>query len=68
MYTLHDTFNNVEISNHKTLYNAVKAKDRHLSAVRKHNGSNSYLTYAILKNGEEVDPDEIYEAQQQLFA
>lgn len=47
MYVLIDTFNDREISKHRTIAAAVDAKDKHLSAVRRANGENSYLTYSI---------------------
>lgn len=47
MYILKDTFNDVVISRHLTARNAVKAQFRHLAAVKRANGKNSYLTYSI---------------------
>lgn len=56
MITLRDTFNDVLISKHRTVTAAVKAMHKHLRAVRRHNGQNSYLTYSILDSeGNEVD-------------
>ena len=47
MILLTDTFNNRVISSHRTVAGAVRAQHRHLLAVRRHNGPNSYLTYSI---------------------
>jgi len=47
MYKLIDSFNDVIISRHRTVEAAQRAMERHLRAVRRHNGSNSYLTYEI---------------------
>jgi len=42
---LWDSFNNVLISKHNTLENAISAQKKHLKKVKKANGQNSYLTY-----------------------
>lgn len=44
---LTDTFNNRVISNHRTVKAAVTKRLAHLRAVKKANGSSSYLTYSI---------------------
>lgn len=65
MYTLTDTFNNHTISRHRTLLAAVRAKGKHLRAVRRRNGSNSYLTYEITgPDGKKVDYDDLIEAEE----
>lgn len=46
-YILKDAFNNVVLSQHKTLESAIRAKKKHLRAVKKANGKNSYLEYII---------------------
>lgn len=52
-YELQDTFNSVTISRHKTIGAAVNAYRKHLRAVKRANGQNSYLTYDVTrKNGE----------------
>lgn len=66
MYTLTDTFNGVTISRHRTLERAIQAERRHLAAVRRANGPNSYLTYSITRNGRPVDPDDIWPIQQEI--
>lgn len=66
MYTLTDTFNGVTISRHRTLERAIQAERRHLAAVRRANGKNSYLTYSITRDGETVDPDDIWPIQQEI--
>jgi hypothetical protein len=66
MYTLIDTFNNYTISRHRTLEAAIRAQRRHLSAVRRANGPNSYLTYEITLNGERIDGERWEEAELSL--
>ena len=66
MFTLTDTFNGVVISRHRTLERAVRAERRHLAAVRRANGKNSYLTYSITRDGRPVDPDDIWPIQQAI--
>lgn len=66
MFTLTDTFNGVVISRHRTLERAVEAERRHLAAVRRANGKNSYLTYSITRDGRPVDPDDIWPIQQAI--
>jgi hypothetical protein len=63
MYTLTDTFNGCTISRHRTLEAAIRAQRRHLAAVRRANGSNSYLTYDITRNGERIDGERWEEAE-----
>ena len=46
-YVLKDAFNGVILSRHKTIDAAVRAKDKHLRAVKRANGENSYLEYII---------------------
>lgn len=63
MITLTDTFNNRTISRHRTVAAAVTARTKHLRAVRKANGKNSYLTYSITSDdgrdlSAEVDAEE----------
>jgi predicted Zn-dependent protease len=60
MIILTDTFNGRKISSHRTVEAAVKAEKKHLKAVKKANGSSSYLTYSIASSdgrdiGEEID-------------
>ena len=64
MYILKDTFNDVVISRHHTARNAVKAMFRHLAAVKRANGKNSYLTYSIKHSSgrdvwDEVDSEKV---------
>ena len=67
MITLVDTFNGNHISKHRTVLAAVKSQRKHLAAVRRANGSNSYLTYAFRRaDGTPVDGDEITQAQMDL--
>ena len=60
MYKLIDSFNDVVISRHRTVEAAQRSMERHLRAVRRHNGANSYLTYEIQSpNGGLVDLQEV---------
>lgn len=47
MITLTDTFNNYVISRHRTVDAAVKAREAHSRMIRRVNGKNSYIWYAI---------------------
>ena len=66
MFYLFDTFNNSLISRHRTLIGAVKAQIRHLRAVRKRNGDNSYLTYGIEDESGPVSEHLIMRAEQEV--
>jgi len=60
MYKLVDSFNDVVLSRHKTAGAAKNAMEKHLRAVRRHNGQNSYLTYEIISpDGKLVDLEEV---------
>jgi len=52
LYTLRNTFVQADLSNHKSLYAAVKAQAKHLRGTKRANGASSYLTYEVLLNGE----------------
>jgi len=54
-YELRDTFNDVRISRHRSLAASQAAMKKHLRAVRRHNGEQSYLTYEITIGGRLVD-------------
>lgn len=60
MYALIDTFNDREISQHKTLEACAKAQSRHLDRVRRANGKDSYLTYSV----RHADGTKLTEAEQ----
>ena len=47
MYQLIDTFNDREISRHRTIAAAEGARRRHLARVKRANGPLAYLTYDI---------------------
>jgi len=47
MITLIDTFNNVVVSRHRNIQNAIKAMYKHITAIQKYNSKDSYLTYEI---------------------
>lgn len=55
---LTDTFNCRKISSHRTVEKAVEARDAHHRAVKKANGSSSYLTYSITSDdGRDISED-----------
>lgn len=70
MFQLIDTFNNRKISSHRTLVAAVKASAKHSRAVRKANGSNSYIPKKIVEvvKGQAtiVSEYDLMQAEQQL--
>lgn len=61
MITLTDTFNNTVISRHRTILAAVRAERKHLRAVKRANGKDSFLTYKITGPG--VTPEAITDAR-----
>jgi hypothetical protein len=68
MIILTDTFNDVEISKHRTLEAAVKKQMAHLRAVKKANGESSYLTYGYTDTtGDEISSQEIYAAENSII-
>ncbi|MEI8280793.1 MAG: hypothetical protein WCG75_00165 [Armatimonadota bacterium] len=62
MFTLTDTFNKALISKHRTAAAAVRAQRKHLSAIRRRNGENSYLTYSIRHTSGRDIQDEVMDA------
>jgi hypothetical protein len=56
MYTLRDTFNNHPISRHRCLFAAVRARRKHARDIRRRNGGNAYVTYAITDDADERVP------------
>lgn len=68
MIELWDSFNDVFISRHFNLKNAILAQHKHLQRVKKANGQNSYLTYSFkYKNGQTVDAHEVNETKVNLL-
>ena len=66
MIILTDTFNGRKISSHRTVEAAVKAQNKHLAAVKKANGSSSYLTYSITSSDGRDIREEIDRARMSL--
>ena len=67
MYTLIDIFNDRVISRHRTLEAAMRAEIKHDKAVKKHNGTSSYIPTGILTPaGEPVDADTYNELRYRL--
>ena len=48
MYILRDSFNDRDISKHRTLLAAMQARSKHSRAVERANGKGSFVTYSIL--------------------
>ena len=61
-FTLRDTFNGRNISNHRTLKAALENEKKFLKSVRKSAGSNSYIPTTILCNGEPLTEVMLMEA------
>ena len=67
MIELHDTFNNVIVSRHRSIGAAIKNQRRHLAAVKRANGENSYLTYGFrYSDGSSIEYEEIIQTQMEL--
>jgi len=66
MFTLTDTFNKTLVSRHRTAQAAVRAQRKHLSDIRRRNGENSYLTYAIRHSSGRDIRDEVMAAKFRL--
>lgn len=54
-YTLHDTFNDKLVSRHRSIEAAVRASYRFSRAVKRANGSGSYIPTIILCDGSRLD-------------
>lgn len=64
---LFDSFNDVKISSHNTLLAAVRKSRAHDAAVKRSNGSNSYVTYAFrYADGSSVDWADLMESRSVL--
>ena len=57
-YSLHDTFNDCEISRHRSIETAVRAQLSHSRAVKRANGQNSFIPTRILCNGARLDDNQ----------
>ncbi len=59
-----DTFNDKQLSHHRTIEAAISARKRHLKAVKRANGKDSFLTYDIRRSdGEPMDEGELHTAE-----
>jgi len=66
MIILTDTFSDRIISSHRTVRAAVVAQRKHLSAIRRRNGVNSYTTYSFTcTDGRDIS-EEILNAKLEL--
>ena len=63
-YTLHDTFNDKTVSRHRSIEAAVRASYRFSRAVRRANGSNSYIPTVILCDGHPLNESQQQDAQE----
>jgi hypothetical protein len=66
MFELYDTFNDRLISKHRTLAGAVRAQSKHLRALRRREGSWSYVTYSIEHDGTAVHANAIMAAEREV--
>jgi hypothetical protein len=66
MYHLRDTFNGCLLSRHRTVEAAIRAQRRHLSAVRRANGPNSFLTYDITLDGRPIGEEAYWQAMDSI--
>jgi hypothetical protein len=57
-YSLHDTFNDCEISRHRSIETAVRASLRFSHAVKRANGQNSFIPTRILCDGKRLDDNQ----------
>lgn len=63
-YKLNDTFNNRELSRHRSIAKAIDARDAHLRAVKRANGRSAWLTYSItFADGSAIDQHELDHAE-----
>ena len=67
MYELRDTFNDRTISRHRTLAKAARAELAHDRAVRRANGSSSYIPTEILLDGAAIDGNELDRARDAAY-
>jgi hypothetical protein len=51
-FTLHDTFNDRELSRHRSIETASRAQSKHSRAIKRTHGRNSYLPTVIMLNGQ----------------
>ena len=64
IYSLTDSFNDRHISNHHTLVNALKARQKHAKKWRKNNGWDAFVYYKIVKSDDTfIGRDELIEAE-----
>lgn len=57
-FTVRDTFNNTNVSNHRTLEAAVAADIKFGRAVKRANGQSSYIPTEILCDGRPLTDDQ----------
>lgn len=64
MYILKDTYNNCEISRHRTLEQVINSRDKHARKVMKTDDQGHLISYSVVKdNGEPVSEEDIVQAQ-----
>jgi hypothetical protein len=67
-YLLNDTFNGRVISRHRSIAAAINARGKHLTAVRRANGKDSYLTYSITRaDGQPLDSGELHAEEEKAY-
>ena len=63
-YSLVDTFNSRHLSSHRTLANALKARQKHAKKWQKWNGAGAFVFYRIIKSdGTFILRDELIDAE-----
>lgn len=65
-YTLRDTFNNRAISRHRSLRAAVRAEISHARAIKRRNGTGSYIPTVILTSDGRDIYDEVIAIREDL--
>ncbi len=64
IYSLIDSFNDKHISNHYSLKNALKARQKHAKKWRKNNGWDAFVYYKVVKSDDSfITRDEMIAAE-----
>ena len=64
LYSLVDTVNQRHLSSHRTLSNALKARQAHAKKWRKNNGWDAFVYYKIVKSDDTfIGRDEMIDAE-----
>lgn len=66
MITLTDTFNDRQLSRHRSVFAAVKARGKHSRMVRRIHGKGSFVRYSIRCDSGTDISEEIFAAEESL--